>query len=50
MRRSSTQLADDRLVYYTLPLPVAATMQITADHVVLRNDVSIDVIANDHFC
>ena len=49
MRRSSTQLADDRLVY-TLPLPVAATMQITADHVVLCNDVSIDVIANDHFC
>jgi len=25
-------------------------MQITANHVVLRNDVSIDVIANDHFC
>ena len=30
--------------------PVAATMQITASHVVLRNDVSVDVIANDQFC
>jgi len=30
--------------------PVAATMHITANHVVLRNDVSTDVIANDHFC
>ena len=25
-------------------------MHITANHVVLRNDVSTDVIANDHFC
>jgi len=25
-------------------------MQITANHVVLRSDVSIDVIANDQFC
>ena len=49
-RRSSAQPVAPTIascIHYEQP--VAATMKITANHVILRNDVSIDVIANDHF-